>query len=161
MTCLQSSKISFLSSRNQFGFCHSICAGRTVFLHKLFAFLHILIREINKHWQGSKLSCYYHYFIHCIPPMFISFVCLTSRWTNFSCNFVLRCKKYTCLRTFVPKSTRFFCLFPIKDKAYPSLSSSVYPLQHLSLFELNCFIVCNIASCLLLCQFAWGMSNLL
>lgn len=130
-----------------------------VFLYKLFAFLHIPIKEINRYLQGSKTFCYYHYFTCSIPPVFISFICLTSRCTDFVT--ALSCKKCTCARTLAPKSTGLFCLFPIKDKAYPSLSSSVYPLQHLSLFELNCFIACNIASCLLLCQFAWGISNLL
>lgn len=154
-------KSSFLSSRNQFGFHHSICAGRIVFLRKLFAFLHILIREINKYGQGSKLFCYYNYFIHCIHPMFISFVCLTKGWTNFSCKFVLCCKKYTCLRTFTPKSTGLFCLFPIKDKLIPPFLAVCIPCSTFLFFELNCFIACNIASCLLLCQFAWGISNLL
>lgn len=153
--------IFFPEQRNQFGVRQGICAGKMIFLHKLFAFLHISMREINRYLQGIKPFCYCHYFIHCIPPMFIFFVCLTSRCTDFSCNSVLSCKKCTCLRTFAPKSTGLFCLFPIKDKAYPSLSSSVYPLQHLSLFELNCFIACNIAFCLLLCQCAWGISNLL
>lgn len=159
--CPQQFQIFFPEQRNQFGVHQGICAGKMIFLHKLFAFLHISMREINRYLQGSKPFCYYHYFIHCIPPMFISFVCLTSRCTDFSCNSVLSCKKCTRLRTFAPKSTGLFCLFPIKDKAYPSLSSSVYPLQHLSLFKLNSFIACNIAFCLLLCQFAWGISNLL
>lgn len=147
MTCLQSSKVSFLSSRNQYGFHHSICAGRIVFLQKFFAFLRILIREINKYWQGSKLFCYYNYFIHRIRPMFISFVCLTKRWTNVLC-----CKKYTCLRTFTPKSTGLFCLFPIKDKLIPPFLAvcilcSTFPfLSWTVLLLVTLYLVCCFVS---------------
>lgn len=161
-TVHSSSKISSLSGRNQSGIHQCICAGRMIFLHKLLALLPIPITEINWYLQVSEpfsLLSHYHYFIHCIPAMCISFVCQTG--TGFSCNSVLSCKISTWLIIFALKSTGLFCLCPIKDKTYPSLSSSVYPLQHLSLFEMNCFIACNIASCLLLCQFAWGTSNLL
>lgn len=104
-----------------------------------------------------------HYFIHCVPSTIISLVCLTSRLTDFGCNPVIRCDKCTSFTTFIPKSTVvFFVYSPSQTKLNPLFFfMSAYPLQHLSPSELNWFITCNFASCLLLCKFAWGFSNLL
>lgn len=87
------SKISFLSSSDQFGFNQGVCSGKMISLYKLFAFLHISIREMNRNLQVNKLFCNHHFCILCVPHIVIFFVCSSSKGTDFSCTCDLSCKK--------------------------------------------------------------------